>query len=715
MATLQKIRSKGVLLLVVIGLAMLAFILGDAWKIIRPNQGVVTVGEVNGKSVNAQDYQQEVEKFAEIVKFQSGANSLPDAYYNQVKDQVWSNILRKNMLGKEAEAIGLTVTGSEIQAIIEDGTNSMLAQTPFINQQTGRFDADQLMNFLASYNEMDRSQFPTEYLNYYDNLYNLWCNTEDEIRQTRLMTKYISLLQASVVTNPVSRKNSYETRAKRADVILATLPYSTVADSLAKVTLADIKKLYNEKKEQFLQTDESRSISYIDVEILPSEADRAALLEEVTGYAEQLAETSDEMASFIRLTESAVPFSEVASTKEGLPEDVAARLDSVKMGEVFGPYYSEADDSYNAFKVLSSVAGYDSIYFSVIQVVAADEDATAKLADSIYTAVRGGADMAELAAKYSQSGEPQWIASNDYQGMAYTGDNAAYLNQLNSMKKGEVANIKLDQATLVIKVLDVRNPVTKYNTAIVKRVAYFSNETSNDAYNKLSAFVGGNNTAELLAANAEENGYRLLEDPNFMSYNYNVGGVEKSHDALRWAYEAKPGEVSRIYEVGENSNHLLVVALNGIHKKGYRPVEDNDVQTMLQLQAVNDKKAEVMMPKFDGINTIGALAAVQGVKIDTVKYVNFATPSYVASTFISEPLLGASVAGLEKGAFTAPVRGEGGVWMAQKISDDSYASEFNDETEASRMRSLTGRVFANQVLQELYLKANVKDSRYKTF
>lgn len=715
MATLQKIRSKGVLLLVVIGLAMLAFILGDAWKIIRPNQGVVTVGEVNGKSVNAQDYQQEVEKFAEIVKFQSGANSLPDAYYNQVKDQVWSNILRKNMLGKEAEAIGLTVTGSEIQAIIEDGTNSMLAQTPFINQQTGRFDADQLMNFLASYNEMDRSQFPTEYLNYYDNLYNLWCNTEDEIRQTRLMTKYISLLQASVVTNPVSRKNSYETRAKRADVILATLPYSTVADSLAKVTLADIKKLYNEKKEQFLQTDESRSISYIDVEILPSEADRAALLEEVTGYAEQLAETSDEMASFIRLTESAVPFSEVASTKEGLPEDVAARLDSVKMGEVFGPYYSEADDSYNAFKVLSSVAGYDSIYFSVIQVVAADEDATAKLADSIYAAVRGGADMAELAAKYSQSGEPQWIASNDYQGMAYTGDNAAYLNQLNSMKKGEVANIKLDQATLVIKVLDVKNPVTKYNTAIVKRVAYFSNETSNDAYNKLSAFVGGNNTAELLAANAEENGYRLLEDPNFMSYNYNVGGVEKSHDALRWAYEAKPGEVSRIYEVGENSNHLLVVALNGIHKKGYRPVEDNDVQTMLQLQAVNDKKAEVMMPKFDGINTIGALAAVQGVKIDTVKYVNFATPSYVASTFISEPLLGASVAGLEKGAFTAPVRGEGGVWMAQKISDDSYASEFNDETEASRMRSLTGRVFANQVLQELYLKANVKDSRYKTF
>ena len=137
MATLQKIRSKGALLLAVIGLALLAFILGDAWKIMRPNQGVVTVGEINGKSINAQDFQNEVEKYSDVVKLSMNTSSLTDEQYASVKDEVWSSILRKTMLGNEASAIGLKVTDAEIQGIIEDGTNSILRQTPFQNDQTG--------------------------------------------------------------------------------------------------------------------------------------------------------------------------------------------------------------------------------------------------------------------------------------------------------------------------------------------------------------------------------------------------------------------------------------------------------------------------------------------------------------------------------------------------------------------------------------------------
>lgn len=136
MATLQKIRSKGTLLLVVIGLALLAFILGDAWKILRPNQGVATVGEVNGISINAQDFQNEFEKYAEIVKFSMNLNSLTDEQYASVKDETWNNIIRKSILEKETSALGLRVTDAEIQSIIEAGTNPMLRQTPFVNEQT---------------------------------------------------------------------------------------------------------------------------------------------------------------------------------------------------------------------------------------------------------------------------------------------------------------------------------------------------------------------------------------------------------------------------------------------------------------------------------------------------------------------------------------------------------------------------------------------------
>ncbi len=712
MATLQKIRSKGVLLLAVIGLALLAFILGDAWKMFRP-QGVVTVGEVNGTKVSAQDYQNDVERLSNVYRFQMGSNSLTDDQYASVKDEAWSAILRKNMLGKETSAIGLKVTDAEIQSIVEDGTNTLLRQTPFQNSQTGAFDADLLKDFLAQYNEIDRTAYPAEIVNYFDDRYNYWCFIEDNLRETRLMTKYMSLVQASIVTNPISRKDSYETRVKRSDVILATLPYTTIADSLTNLSSADIKKLYDEKKEMFYQMSEGRDISYIDVEILPSEADRAELLKEVTEYAEQLAGTEEEMSSFIRLTESVIPFSEVPSSANGLPEDIAARLDSATVGEVYGPYYSSDDDSYNAFKILSTVNAFDSIQFSLIQAAAADAAATAKLADSIYNAVVAGADMQELAAKYSQSAAPQWLASADYEGAAFSGDNAAYLNKLNSMKKGEICNLKLDQVSLIIKVLDTRNPVKKYNTAIVKRIATFSNETSNDEYNRLSAFVAGNNSAEQFAANAEDNGYRLLSNANFQSFDNNVGGVQKSHDALRWVFEAKPGDVSRVYEVGEDNNHLLVVALNGIHKKGYRPVAD--VQEDLQLEALKDKKAEMMFPKFAGASSVDALRAIDGVRIDTVKFVNFITPAYIQATYSSEPLIGAAVSGLERGAFCAPVRGEGGVWVAQKITDDTYSTEFDDLSEASRIRSVNSRIFAGQLLQELYMKADVTDTRYQTF
>lgn len=713
MATLQKIRSKGPLLLIVIGLALLAFILGDAWKIMRPNQGVQTIGEISGKAVSALDYQDEVEKYAEVTRFASNVSNLSDEQYASVKDEVWYTMIRKSILENAAEGIGLQVTDAEIQDIIAQGNNSLLRNTPFQNQQTGEFDVDYLMSFLASYAEIDRDSYPAEYLAQFDNMYNFWLYIERELKLNRLYSKYQSLVNNSIITNPVSRKNSYENRMRRSDVLMASVPYSAVSDSLVKITSADVKAVYNEKKELFLQYSDSRDIQYIDVEITPSEADREALLAEVTEYANQLAETTEDYAAFIRLTASDKAFSEVASSAAGLPQDVAARLDSAKVGEVYGPYYYAQDDSYNAFKILSTTMAPDSIQFSIMQVTAADADATAKLADSICSAVKAGGNFEEIAANYGQDGAAQWIASANYESASITGDNAIYLNKLNTMKKGQTEVLKLESATLVISVVDSKNPVKKYNMAIVKRINEFSDETSDDAYNKLSQFVSANNSVDALEASAEENGFRLLSYPNFQSSAYNVAGVAKSHDALRWLFDAKEGEVSKIYEVGDNNDHLLVVALEKIHDKGYRPVED--VATTLQQEAVTNKKAEVLMAKFADVKSIEDAKQLEGVKLDTVKYVNFTTPAYISSTFSSEPAIGAAVYNLDREVLSAPIKGEGGVYVVEKISPDNYSSELDEKAEAERMRSMQASYLANGVLQELYVKANVEDTRYKVF
>jgi peptidyl-prolyl cis-trans isomerase D len=198
---------------------------------------------------------------------------------------------------------------------------------------------------------------------------------------------------------------------------------------------------------------ETRDIKYIDVLVTPSEQDRADLLNEVTEYAGQLA-SATELASFIRSTGSTVAFPEVAINKEVYPSDIAGRIDSVKIGEVFGPYYNQADDSYNVMKVLAKEAIADSIQFRQIQVFAETAEKTQTLADSIYTALKGGANFEEVAKIYGQTGESSWLTARNYEGATMAAENVKYVKTLIESNKNEMTNLNLGQVNLIVQVLD---------------------------------------------------------------------------------------------------------------------------------------------------------------------------------------------------------------------------------------------------------------------
>lgn len=712
MATLQSIRSKGPLLLIVIGLALLAFILGDAWKIIRPNQNVQNVGSVDGKDITAIEFQEELEKYTSVVKFSMGINDLNEEENNQIKDEVWSTMIRRKILDKEVKKLGLQVTDAEVKDVIVKGTDPILANTPFSNAE-GQFDYDYLKQFLAGYFDLDRSMLGAEELAYYDNIYNYWLFVEDNIKSTLLFQKYASMVTASIISNPIAAQNSYDNRSKRADVLMLSLPYSSVSDDEVKISDSDMKKAYANVKELLFNYAESRDIVYIDYEIEPSQADVDALRAEMNEITTQLEEATGDYASLVRRAGSLVNFSEAARTVNALPEDVVIRLDSVKEGGVFGPYYNGQDNTYNVFKLLSQENSYDSVQFQMIQVAFGSEAENERIADSLYTVIKGGSDFAELAAKYAQTGAAQWISSDVFENSAISGDNALYINKLYSMNKGELANLKVTGANLIIKVLDKQVPVKKYNTVVVKRQPEFSDETSNAAYNKLSAFVGSNPSIDQLRENAEDSDFRLLYYPNFQSYNNNVAGVAKSHEALRWAFAAKAGEVSRIYEVGPNNDHLLVVAVEKINPQGYTPIED--AKATVAAEAIRDKKFEILSKKLQGVKSVAEAKAIPGIMIDTVEYVNFTTPAYISNLFSNEPGLGPCVLNLDREVLSAPVKGLGGAYIAEKISPDTSAGEFDREAEDSRIETLASRQIANSILTELYFQANIVDMRYKIF
>lgn len=712
MATLQSIRKHSGWLVAIIGLALFAFIAGDAAQVLQPHQNSQNVGEINGNKIDAQTYQKLVEEYTQAINFIRGNNSLTEAENAQIKDEVWSTLVTNTLVGEQAKKLGLTVTTAELQAAINEGTDPLLAQSAFRNQATGKFDRDVLMNFLAEYANMDPEVMPAEYVDYYHQLYNYWKFIESNLQSSLLMQKYEALITNAQLTNPVAAEYNFNARNSHAEVAYAVVPFSSIADSLVKVSNSDINKLYEAKKELYKQPAETRAIKYIDVAVVPSQADRDDLQKEVAEYAEQLATTED-LASLTRLANSTVAYSEVPVSENGLPTDIVARLDSVKGDEVYGPYYNQADDSYNAFRLLAKTQLPDSVQFRQIQVADADAARTKTLADSIYNALKQGADFAELATKYGQPSEPAWIATANIEGAGITGDNATYLNTLFGMRKNELKQLSLAGGELIIQVVDTKNPIEKYTAAIIKRPAYFSNETYAEAYNKLSAFVADNQSLEDIEANAEEAGFRLYPVNEVSNAAHTIGGVQGTREALRWVFGAKKGEVSQIFEAGEN-DHLMVVAVSDIHKAGYRPVDQ--FTEMFRMQAIADKKADKILADVKGVKTMQEALALNGVKSDTLRRVSFSSPTYVSKVPASEPALSGAAATLEEGTLSAPIKGNGGIYFIQVLKKNNGVAKYDAAAEQKTLEATATRnINSNTILNELYLQGDIEDNRYLFF
>jgi len=712
MATLQTIRSKGPLLVIVIGLALFAFIAGDAWKILQPHQGKQDVGEVNGKTLSAQEYQQMVDELSEVIKLTNGLNSLNEDQLTNIKDQVWNTYVTNEVIANEAKKLGLQVTKAELQAVINAGSHPLLMQTPFRNPQTGAFDKDMLKKFLVDYANLDANKMPAQYVEYYQKMGNFWNFIEKTLSETLLAEKYQNLIGKSLISNPVAAEDAFNARTEQTDMLLAAVPYSSISDSTITVSKEEIRKLYDSKKESFKQPVETRNIKYVDVRVVPSDADRKAVQEEVTEYTNQLISTTKDYVSFVRSTGSTIAYSDIPVSKSALPNDVASRLDSTSVNEVYGPYYNQTDDSYNAFKIVAKVSAPDSIQFRQIQVYADTDEKTTELADSIYNALKTGADFAEVAKKYAQTGEATWINARGWEGTTVDADNATLINALIEQPVSEISNLKIGQSNIILQVMNKKQMQDKYKVAIVKCPVEFSKETYNDTYNKFSQFVAQSTTIEALEKNAEENGYTVLPRMNFRSDEHYVGGVKSTREALKWVFDAKEGEVSPLYECGEN-DHLMVVALETINPAGYTNI--NQVSDMLRSEIIRDKKAEKIMAEMKGFNTLAQVKGMKDAVSDSVKHVTFSAPAYISVTRASEPVISAVASKTAVNTTSAPIKGNAGVYMIQVYNKNKNAETLDSKTEQATLVNMISRYAPQQCIYELREKNEIVDKRYLFF
>ena len=717
MAAIGKIRSWGPVLATVIGLALFAFIAEEMFRSCEAtgNERRQQVGEVLGKKISVQEFQTLTDEFQEYMKVAQNRDNFSEEELNQQKDQVWQLFVSNTIIEKEAEKLGLTVTDEEMQNILKDGQHPFLLQPPylFVNQETRRFDANQLTKFLDEYKKMQSQGGNAQMAEQYATIYKVWKFMEKVLRQQLLQNKYNSLLSQTMLSNPVSAKMAFEGQNEESDILLATIPYSSIKDDEVKVDDSDLKAKYEEKKEQFRQYFETRDIKYVDFQVVASKADRDALMKSMKEAQQQL-ESGVAPAEAVRKAQSQISYAGIAAQRSAFPNDIAAKIDSMQVGQVTAPFETAYDNTLNVVKLINKVQLPDSVEYRQISVGGTSLDDAHKRADSIYAALQAGADFETLAKKYGQTGDKQWMTSAMYERMqTIDPDTKEYINTLNTLGAGETKNLSLSQVSIILQVTNRKAMVTKYDVAVIKHAIDFSKATYSTAYNKFSQFVSENKTLADMEKNAQKFGFNIQERTDLSSSEHNVAGLRSTREAMKWIFDAKDGDVSPLYECG-NNDHLLVVALTKIHPEGYRDLES--VKDELKLQVVNDKKFDKAAEKLAGVKDIAA-AKQKGAIVDSVRQITFAAPVFVQAAGASEPILSGAVAAVKQGQVSPSViKGNGGAYLFQVLSKKQREGvKFDAKQQAQQMQQQAQQMVGRMAMNELYLNANVVDKRYLFF
>ena len=721
MAALQKIRSSS-WIIGLMGVGLFLFILTmvldqNTLSVLRNSSN--NAGSVYGNSLSQQEFYEMVNEASEVAKLRNGGN-LTDEQTDQVREMVWQQYVQFELVKHEAEKLGLKVTEKEIEQAIKDGTAQAFQNVPMFMGQTGRFDYTALQEFLKQAKTMQGQQTSPEVAEQVAMINKLWAYTEKQLRRELLMTKYQTLFMTSFTTNPVAAKMQYEAATMASSAEVAALPFAAISDKDVKISDDDLKTAYKARKELFRLDGETRDIKYIDVEVTASDADRKALEEQMQATYQKLQEGGD-LAAIVNSSKSVMHYVNLPLSDNLFPADIKAELDKMAPGQLTAPQYNAQDNTMNIVKLVAKTQSPDSILYRALPAQAADAAASATRADSMLKSLNGGASVAELAKKLGVPTDSVWMTAQQFETPQLAGDNLKFVQTLLNAPLKQFTTVDMQGMKVLVQVLDRKAMKTKYTAAVVKVPVNFSKATYDAAVSKMNRFLAANQTLEALVKNAAKEGYRVVDQDNFMTSDRNIGaegmynpGVRGSKEAVKWVFDvANEGEVSPLYQVGEANNHLLVVGLSKVNDEGYYAWDSKQVKEYLTAIVKSEKKAEIAAQKYAGVKSI-AEAKAKGAIVDNLENVTFAGQTTVAAVGVPEPVLTGAIAAAKKGATTPLVVGAAGAYIARVTDRKNISTEkFDAKAVMQQQQQAMMQQLGQATFEVLRHNAKVEDNRYK--
>ncbi|PPL02826.1 peptidyl-prolyl cis-trans isomerase D [Parapedobacter indicus] len=703
MGLMNYLRNRaGVVIVVFIGFAIFAFLLGDVINYGTPfwarhqNQ----VGSINGEVIDINEFNAQVDQTSEMFRQQMGGGTLNPQMKSYAVQQVWGQYLNRELLRNEVERIGLTVGKTELNDLVQGDNPSMQVQQAFRNPQTGQFDRGQLNNFIAQVGTLPQGH----------EAHAQWDALLQSIMDEQLSTKYTNLINNSIYVTSLEANEEYSQRNKLANFDYVLLDYESVSDSSVTLSEQDYKDYYNENKGVFKNEEETRSLEYVVFDASPTAEDTARVQTTIEELKAQLAEsTTDSLFAAVN-SDTKYPY---IFRKQG---EFSPALDTLVFGAPVGTTVGPvlANGRFEIAKIIDTKVGPDSVKASHILLNPATEggmDKAQAKADSIKGLIEKGESFAALAVQFSID-EGSKVNGGELGTFGRGMMVPAFENAAFDAKEGAVVITNSQFGIHIIKVEDQIGSSRVVKAAIIDKQINSGKETMNAAYNKATQFFGAVNENNFQDV-ATQQSVSVLKADNITAMETMLMGTEVPRELVRWAFDADQGDISdKIYE---SDTKYIVARVTGIREKGQLPLEA--VKSEIEPIVRNRVKAKKLTAQVDeaakGATTLTQIGEKLGKTPASAENIVFANP--VIPGVAQENAVVGTVFGLQPKQPSKPIRGSQGVYVVAVTGFVNPEAPSDLSAQKKQMTQSQAQRTWSRVFQALQNKADIVDNRARFF